>query len=584
MAGFVGHTGKSIDASDAVKNALGLTLYSAKTAIQMLHESDDLVLGKSVFDFLQTTRSVSQEESISVWVDGEIYNQEQLSGGLKEVFADTLLRHYQQQSLSQLLPQVNGIYVAIIYDGFMHTLTIVTDRYGLRPLFLTHKSKQLVFAAELKCFQVFPSVSLEVDQEVIDCFLDLEHFLGTDTWFKGIEAASPATVYTYNIDSDVLKQQRYWSWSDLKPAKISLTEAAHQMGDLLHEVVNDRFDRTQNVGIGLSGGLDSRALVAAVHEKKPVTYTFGTPNSRDVKIAKEVARVAGVRHVLFDTYSADWLTSRFSGIWKVDGMLNMLHMHYSHLTKEIATIMDINLSGFLGDAMLGGSYLGKKGKTFLNKRVDKSIAQHFYGRHYERCDPGDPFFDIEKIDPYMLYNRGRRMIGLGAEEPAKTIPQRLPFMDTALMDLSFSLPDDYRAHSKVYNKALLEKYPVFYKNIPNSNIGVPIAENPSITNLLLKKYYRISWIINYKLGRQTSYANAQNWIRQPQTARLLYNILDPAKAIYPAFTRKNFLQMYLVPHLNRRANFVRQIMGAVTAEIWFQQMLNKNYVPERDWE
>jgi asparagine synthase (glutamine-hydrolysing) len=581
MAGFVGIFGQHVAASQAnVRDALEATIYSQKTIAHNLQNDQHLILGKSEFTFLDTTRMHAQDENRHAWISGEIFNERELTGGKHQVFADVLLEHYRIGTLDQLLPKVNGVYVAIIFDAGKQTLKIITDRYGLRPIYVYHSARCLIIAAEVKCFSFFDQFTVKINNGVINCFMQLEHFLGNETWFEGVEIAAPATIYTYSLSDDQFTSKRYWSWASIKLSKQSIDEAAEEMAALLDASIKTRFKAGGQVGIALSGGLDSRALVAAVHSEKPVTYTFGTSGSKDVKIARKVASLAGVRHVHYDTYSENWLLERFGGVWKTDGMLNMFHMHYSHLMNEIPRIMDINLSGFLGDAVLGGTYLEKKGKIFLNQRMNQSIARHYYGEHFERCDPEDSFFDLDKVDPYLFYNRGRRMIGMGAEEAAKTVPQRLPFMDIKLMDLSFSLPDEFRAHSKVYNRALLLKYPTFYKDIPHATTGVSIQNNSTFGNTALKRINRLLWIARYKLGLQTSYVNVHNWIKEPATAAFLTQMLDPGNAIYPNFTADNYLKKFLLPHLHGKNNFAKQIMGALTLEVWLQQVLNRKFIPD----
>jgi asparagine synthase (glutamine-hydrolysing) len=580
MSGFVGIcSGRISVSSESLSPAIHATVYSHKTATRNLLQHPEFVLAQSYFPFLQTCRSETKRENISAWVDGEIFNFEELKVAGETEFSDCLLRHYHMGTLAQLLPKVNGIFVAILFDEKKHHLLFITDRYGLKPFYYYHQNGHLILAPEVKCFPEFKSFQLEIRKDVVDCFLQLEHFLGNETWLKHVDVAAPSMIYSFDLVNDKLSSSRYWSWSRIQPAKLTLNEAAEKMGDLLDRAVKKRFESNVNVGVALSGGLDSRALVAAIHQQHPVTYTFGTPNSRDLRIAREVSRVANVKHFHFDTFSPEWLTSRLSGVWKTDGMLNMLHMHYSHLMEKIPVIMDINLSGFLGDAVLGGTYLEKKGKSFLDQRISPAIARHYYGAHYERCDLTDSFFDLDKIDPYLFYNRGRRMIGMGAEEPFKTVPQRLPFMDTALMDLSYSLPDSFRAQSRVYNLALLRKYPQFYLQIPHATTGVPIAEHPTLLNKVLKKYNRLTWIVKYKLGMQTSFVNVQNWIKLPETSAFIKEILDPSRALYPSFTNHDYYHAYVIPHLQGKANYVRQIMGALTLEVWFQQILNKKFRP-----
>jgi asparagine synthetase B (glutamine-hydrolysing) len=583
MAGFIGICSRTLASSQAaVANATDETLYSAKASSRTLCDDDTLVLSKSYFPFLEGVGAEAHQGDVHVWIDGEVFNEGTFrKPGATEGFAHALLVHYREDALGKLLPQVDGVYIALIYDKKKKQLLFITDRYGLRPFYLCHRNNHLVIAPEVKCFAHFDMIPMNIRKDVIDCFMQLEHLLGNHTWLEHVVVAEPATVYTYHWDTDRLATSRYWSWSQIRRTTLSFDDAASALRESLHRANATRGHGNFGIGVALSGGLDSRAILAAVKERKPVTYTFGLENSDDVKIARRVAALAGVKHVHYDMKVSDWLPKRFSGVWKTDGMLNMYHMHYSHLMHEIPKIMDVNLSGFLGDAVIGGSYLGKKGKSFLNTRINAKIAQHYYGKFYEMSDPSDSFFDLDKVDPYLFYNRGRRMIGMGAEEAAKTIPQRLPFMDIQLMDLSYSFPDEYRTESKVYNQALLLQYPEFFDHIPDASTGLPIEVTPSLKSQLYAKINWAVYAVKYKLGIPTSYTDVFNWIKEPQTAEMIRQLLDPRKALYAQYTDHNYVDLYLTPHLQGKRNYMKQVMGAVTMEIWFQQLINKAYRPER---
>jgi asparagine synthetase B (glutamine-hydrolysing) len=363
---------------------------------------------------------------------------------------------------------------------------------------------------------------------------------------------------------------------------MSLENASEELGSILENAVRSRRSANCRIGVGLSGGFDSRAILAAIREDKPVTYTFGIEESSDVRIAKRVAGLAGVKNIHFDMHVEQWLEKRYSGVWKTDGMLNMYHMHYSHLMNEIPKIMDVNLSGFLGDGVLGQTYLFRKGNLFLNKRVDRITAQYYYGKFCEFSNPDDAFFDIPKLDVYLIYNRGRRLTGLGMEEANKTVFQRLPFMDIKLMDFSYSLPDEYRHNSVMYHQALLLKYPEFYKHIPHATSGMAIRKDPSVFYKAMKMYHRMVWIAKFKLGIATSFTDVYNWVKEPDTAIFLRDVLNPKHALYTNFTSRNFLEEFVEPHLEGKGNHVKQLMSALTMEIWLQQIMNKKYLHAKE--
>lgn len=579
MAGFVGICSKTLTTSpESVTVAVTATIYSAHTEAKDLLVDNHLILKKSSFRFLETSRMQAERDQVLVWIDGEIYNQDEIGKKPNEVFAEALLDCYKEGTLNNLLKKIDGVYLAIIYDKQKQQLHLITDRYGLKPFYVYTRDNAFIFAPELKCFPTIKPFTLEIRKDVVECFVQLEHMMGTATWFNGVEVTTPSTIYTYSWQDDTLTKSRYWSWSNIQRSSISLENAADEMGSLLDRAIKLRTFGDCRVGAGLSGGFDSRAILAAIHDRKPITYTFGIEDSADVQIANQVARLADVQNVHFDMHVDHWLQKRFNGVWKTDGMLNMYHMHYSHLMDEIPKIMDVNLSGFLGDGVLGQTYLLKKGKLFLNKRIDHATAQHYYGKHYQFSDPDDSFFNIPKVDAYLIYNRGRRLTGLGMEEANKTIHQRMPFMDNKLMDFSYSLPDEFRLNSIVYHRALILKYPEFYKDIPHATSGVPISLHPSILYKGKKFYHRWLWVVKYKLGIATSFTDVYNWIKEPDTANFIQQMLNPKHALYPNFTHINFLEVYVKPHLSGQGNHVKQVMSALTMELWLQQILNKKYL------
>lgn len=578
MAGFVGICSKALSGSQSsIGQAVDATVYSSRTSTAHIHADHNLVVRKSFMSFIESGRMEASRETVCVWIDGEVYNYHELEHQANEVFADTVLKHYLNDTLENLLKKVDGIFIGLIYDPRKQQLHIITDRYGLKIFYLCAKNNCLLFAPELKCFPFFTPFKTQIRKDVIDCFVELEHMVGTATWFDGVEVTEPSAIYTYSWETSSLVKKRYWSWSLIRRSSMSLKSAIEGLAEILDNAVKARKFGDYRVGVGLSGGFDSRAILAAIHDDKPVTYTFGIPESADVHIARKVARVAGVENIHFDVRVDHWLKRRFIGIWKTDGMLNMYHMHYSHLMDDIAKIMEVNLSGFLGDCMLGNTYLIKKGKTFFNKRIDEATAHHYYGKHYIFSDPNDSFFDIDKVDAYLFYNRGRRLIGLGMEEANKTIFQRLPFMDVKLLEFSYSWPDEFRAANSAYHGALLMKYPEFYRTIPHATSGVPANINPNLFYKTRKFYHRWLWVLKYKLGVATSFTDVYNWVKQPETARFISETLDRKTAIYSNFSDLDPLKDYFEPHMKGKGNHVKRIMSAVTMEIWFQQVFNKKY-------
>src|SRR5687768_5412073 len=272
MAGFVGICSNNLSsAPHAIQGAVSATVYADNTGVKHIHADSNLMVEKSFVKFTEPDKMVAFREDVHVWVDGEIYNQGELKNKAGDFFVDTVLQHYLNDTLETLLRKVDGIFVVLIYDLRKQQLRVITDRYGIKLFYLYAKNNCFILAPELKCFPFFEQFKLEIRKEVIDCFIQLEHLMDTVTWFEGVSATMPSTIYTYSWQTNQLTDKKYWSWSLNKRASLDLNQAAEEMISLLDNAVKVRAVGDCKIGVGLSGGYDSRSMLAAIQESKPIT-------------------------------------------------------------------------------------------------------------------------------------------------------------------------------------------------------------------------------------------------------------------------------------------------------------------------
>lgn len=180
------------------------------------------------------------------------------------------------------------------------TLRLVSDRLGLRPLYYARIPGGLAFASEVKGVLAVPGAAMRTDERAL---ADLFHFgvlLGERTLCAGIELLPPGSVLTFGLRDGSLRVEPYWRAASLFAPR---GEAENGVGD---EEVAGSFARAvarclapgESLGISLSGGLDSRAIVAALGEaaRGVASHTVGLPGCRDRSIAESIARLAGTRH------------------------------------------------------------------------------------------------------------------------------------------------------------------------------------------------------------------------------------------------------------------------------------------------
>src|SRR5665648_996009 len=88
---------------------------------------------------------------------------------------------------------------------------------------------------------------------------------------------------------------------------------ADELGRLLIHAVAERAQPEERVAVSLSGGLDSRAIVAATAPRDEAlpAVTFGRPGCVDIAIARRVAALKGACHEVVSITSDNWLAPRF---------------------------------------------------------------------------------------------------------------------------------------------------------------------------------------------------------------------------------------------------------------------------------
>ena len=216
-----------------------------------------------------------------------------------------------------------------------------------------------------------------------------------------------ASVITYSLKNrELLEENRYWKWSNIEPQTLSFNEAAIRLSNLLQNAVQKRVKIGERIGVSLSGGLDSRSVLAAINQangQNVVYFTFGKKDCDDIKIASKVTSIKNNPHYVFELNEKNWMNERFHSVWKTDGMISLLHLHNPESYEYLKELFDININGFIGDLSMGGSWIDE-----LEKKITKPAANKKFGKHIEFTDLNHSFYNISHQDPYFIDTRARR--------------------------------------------------------------------------------------------------------------------------------------------------------------------------------
>jgi asparagine synthase (glutamine-hydrolysing) len=519
-----------------------------------IHQTDNCYGGYSQPDLVyKSTQYFSSKDSVSVWFDGELFNQDELP--LNEIYkkgfdATFILENYLSDNKMGFLRLVDGIFAAVIYDHNSQTILCVNDRYGLQHIHWIKNEEYFAWASEYKSFSILPGFKCHIDTSSLNDFISYGYILENRTWLCDANLLPPATILSFDLQSKKMKHQQYWSWNDIRliSHRVNEKECVEEWGRLFQKALERRIYPAKRIGITLSGGLDSRAILAAMPQTNDIvhTFTFGLKKCDDIQIANRVASLKGTeQHNCFLDISK-WLTGNIAAVWAGDGEIALLDTNGNEYLSFMASHIDVCLNGFGGDALHGGSFLAMT------------------DQHFNTVD-----------DPYGF--RGRRYIRQGFRYDQSYYHVRCPFYDNKLLEFQLSLPLEFRKKSHIYNKTLLHNYPSFFKTIPWQKAGVPISY-PAIFGEILsfgkKTSSRILRAVEHfglPLKDNRNYVNhLQRTLIEPGKT-FLDELFKNPNALYPEFLKKSDVISFWENHLHGKYN-VALVNRYATFEVWLQML------------
>ncbi|TLN04462.1 asparagine synthase (glutamine-hydrolyzing), partial [bacterium] len=169
---------------------------------------------------------------------------------------------------------------------------LARDRLGKKPLVYSILPDGLVFASEIAALRKHAGVSDELDYEALDLYMTLMYIPSPKTIYKAIRKLRPAHYLL--AEKGRVKIERYWDIPYGHKRQVSEAEAVEELRELMTDAVRRRLVSDVPLGVFLSGGLDSSAIVALMSGlmNEPVkTFSIGfeSDNFNELNFARQIA-------------------------------------------------------------------------------------------------------------------------------------------------------------------------------------------------------------------------------------------------------------------------------------------------------
>lgn len=422
---------------------------------------------------------------LSLVFNGAIYNYPELrkelealgyrffSGGDTEV----LLKGYHAWG-KELLPRLNGMFAFAIWERDARRLFIARDRLGIKPLYLARDGQRLRFASSLPALLQGGGVDTSLDAEALNLYLNFHAVVPAPrTILKGVRKLPPATWMS--IDADGRSEQHCWWRLEYgcheDERELRLEDWEDRVLDSLREAVGIRQRAAREVGVLLSGGVDSSLLVGLLHEAGVddlLTFSIGFEDAGgergdEFHYSDLIARRYGTRHHqlrIAENEVIEQLPAAFRAM--SEPMVSHDCIAFYLLAREVSKHCKVVQSGQGADELFAGyhwyppmvdaaSPLHAYRAAFFDRshgeyeatvrpamRVE-DVAQAFVAEHFAMPGASDAVDKALRLDSTIML----------VDDPVKRVDNmtmawgleaRVPFLDYRLAELSARIPARFK--------------------------------------------------------------------------------------------------------------------------------------------
>ncbi len=263
-----------------------------------------------------------RSEQSGTWVvlNGEIYNASPLRADLRErghVFrsgsdTEVILAAHDEWGV-EAISRLRGMFALAVWDAGKDELVIARDRLGIKPLYYHVRDHSLLFASEVRALLSAGIVPRAVSQPAVLSYLATGAVEEPYTIIDGALSIPPGHYGVWSAGQ--FKLSRYWSlgraFSPLGSGP-DRAEAVHLLRAHLEDAVRRHLVSDVPLGVFLSGGIDSSALVglvSTVADEPPRTVSVVFPQQRfsEAEHMRLIAARFGTRHSEVELDDASFL-------------------------------------------------------------------------------------------------------------------------------------------------------------------------------------------------------------------------------------------------------------------------------------
>ncbi|MGH9371672.1 MAG: asparagine synthase-related protein, partial [Vicinamibacterales bacterium] len=368
-----------------------------------------------------------------------------------------------------------GVFCAVHVSGDGDTVSLIGDRLGLRPIYYASAGQYVFFATALRILEALPALSKTLDVRGAIEVSTLGYPLSDRTPYQGIRTLLSGERIQFR-DASVTRG-RYWRLDTIARNTKPAGALVRDLADTLRAAIDVRLSRDRGASAFLSGGLDSRTIVALLRDRgvDVATFNFALAHTQDQAFGRAFADAVGALHTERPRPAGPELWSQMMGdAWRAS----------PHSRSGLVERSGLVWSGDGGSVTLGHISVTPRMVELLRAgRRRAAVEEHVAAFHFAvprrvlqrgvLRDLGDVAVDglLDEMADFacedegralwvwrMISNQRRHLVRHFEDLDLHRLEFHLPFYDGHLIDLVGSIPIDLCLEHRLY-AALLPYLP-----------------------------------------------------------------------------------------------------------------------------
>jgi hypothetical protein len=438
---------------------------NASDEVKTFRDSRSYFAKVDIGAFAQPGSFMDRNGALSL-IAGEPLLSNEGSNRLKDL---TVIHGYAITNYWSVLREAEGSFCLAHYQPQTGTLSLAADKLGIRPLYFWMSDKQVVFASALRILEGLSFVPKKMDLRAVTEVVALGAPLADRTPYAAISLLKPAEIV--QITTSGTSRSCYWRWDEIKESNDSEPERLAKVYDRFRAATKRRI-RGDGVTVAyLSGGLDSRCVVAALGHEGVRTHTvnFARPGTQDYYFGNDFAEKIGSIHQSIPKERGDrvpdysslmarvleenqWAAERPRLVWSGEG--GSVLLGHVHLNESIVELMRANKSDRAIEAYVRREQIDVPLKLFrpqILESVRDVVVQGIRDEldELQAEDAGRNFY------LFLMRNDQRRKLTSHFENiDLHRLEFQLPFFDGSFLASVIATPLDWCLRHKFYHKWL----------------------------------------------------------------------------------------------------------------------------------